>query len=264
MSFPETGGQLQITDANGVFYQLTVRSNLVTEPTAILMTIITNFTGMPLTNRYQAAVAFEPDGFEFRGAAELKIRFPEPLPMLEMVGYGSDGAGGDFHLRPREPETNDVTLAVTHFSGTSVSAEPFPVTGSFKQTYEQWLTYTRDAIRNAYNWAGDRLRETSRSRHDGTMTQEGFLDSMASIRRLRDRLVYENAIAPLLGAAARDLQSQVLRGTRQLFEHSAPVHRAHIVLALIQSPARCRCVVPDTHVACTAAADGQSHHLPYR
>lgn len=201
---PETGGQIQITDANGVFYQLTVRSNLVTEPTAIRMTIITNFTGMPLTNRYRAAVAFEPDGFEFRGAAELKIRFPGLIPMLEIVGYGFDGAGGDFHLRPWEPETNEVTLAVTHFSGTGVAAEPFQVTGGFNQTYERGLTYTRDAIRNADNWAGDRLRETSRSRHDGNITGEEFLDSMASIRRLRDRLVYENAIAPLLGAAARD------------------------------------------------------------
>lgn len=52
---PETGGQLEITDARGVNYQFTVRSNLVTAPTVVRMTVVTNFTNLPLTNRYQAA-----------------------------------------------------------------------------------------------------------------------------------------------------------------------------------------------------------------
>lgn len=199
---PETGGRLEITDANGVFYQLTVRSNLVTEPTAIRMTVITNFTDMPLTNRYRAAVAFEPEGIEFRGAAELKIRFPGPIPMLEMVGYGFDGSGGDFHLLPWESDTNEVTLSVSHFSGTGVAAEPFQAKSN--QDYSRGLTYTRDAIREADNWAGDQYREIYRLRHDEKMTQEQAIKALRLIKLNRNNRVYINAIKPLLAAAARD------------------------------------------------------------
>ena len=201
---PETGGQIQLTDANGVFYQLTVGSNLVSEPTAIRMTVITNFTGMPLTNRFRAAVAFEPDGLEFRGEAELKIRFPAAIPTLEMVGYGFQGDGGDFHLRPWESSTNEVTLGITHFSGTGVAAEPFTATGADR--YAQGLKYTRDAIREADNWAGEQNRDILRNLAEEKITKEESERQHRLIKLQRDMRVYLNGIKPLLAAAERDCE----------------------------------------------------------
>ena len=201
---PETGGQIQLTDASGVFYQLTVGSNLVSEPTAIRMTVITNFSDMPLTNRFRAAVAFEPDGLEFRGAAELKIRFPEPIPTLEMVGYGFQGDGADFHLCPWESSTNEVTIAVTHFSGIGVAAEPFTATGPDR--YGKGLEYTRDAIREADNWAGNQYREILRNQSEGKITAEESAQQKRLVKRQRDLRVYLNAIKPLLAMAQRDCE----------------------------------------------------------
>jgi len=242
--YPETGGRLEITDANGVFYQLTVRSNLVTEPTAIVMTVITNFTDMPLTNRFRAAVAFEPDGFEFRGAAELKIRFPREIPALEMVGYGFDGGGGDFHLHPWESDTNQVTLSVSHFSGTGVAAEPFPLTGNFNQSYERGLTSTRDAIREANNWAGDQYRATSRFHRDGKFTQQEAAESRRLIKSRRDRMVYENAVKPLLPAAARDcaVGEVVLKRLDQLEGESGNYGQGAFYQEILKVAPSVRCV----------------------
>ena len=201
---PETGGQLQLTDANGVFYQLTIRSNLVSEPTTIRMTVITNFSDMPLTNRFRAAVAFEPDGLEFRGPAELKIRFPGAIPALEMVGYGFQASGGEFHLQPWESTTNEVTLAITHFSGTGVAAEPFTATGADR--YAQGLAYTRDAIREGDNWAGEQYRDILRNQSEGRITAEDAARQQELVKLQRDFRIYRNGIKPLLAAAERDCE----------------------------------------------------------
>lgn len=220
---PETGGRLEITDANGVFYQLTVRSNLVSEPTAIRMTVITNFSNMPLTNRFRAAVALEPDGLEFRGAAELKIRFPGPIPTLEMVGYGFDGSGSGFHLRPWDSETNEVTIAVSHFSGAGVAAEPFQATGRSALDYGRGLKYTRDAIQDADSWAGDEYRENLRLQREGQRTAEQAAAKRRAIKVHRNFLVYGNAIRALEPAAARDcgVGEVIIKRLEQLLDESA-------------------------------------------
>lgn len=240
---PETGGRLEITDARGVFYQLTIGSNTVTEPTAIRMTVITNFASMPLSNRFRAAVAFEPDGFEFRGAAELKIRFPETIPALEMVGYGFDGSGGDFHLRPWDSNTNEVTLSVTHFSGAGVTAEPFSV-GNPGKTYERGLTYTRDAIREADNWAGTQYRDVSRNRHEGNITQQQADNQRRLIKLQRNVRVYINAIKPLLAAAASDCEvgKVVLKRLDQLESESGVYGQGVFYQTALKVAPSIRCV----------------------
>ncbi|MSU61417.1 MAG: hypothetical protein EXS31_03315 [Pedosphaera sp.] len=201
---PEQGGQLEITDTRGVFYQFTVRSNLVREPVVVRMTVITNFTAMPLENRFRAAVVFEPDGFEFRGPAELKIRFPEPMPELEMVGYAFNGAGGEFHLKPWETATNEVTLTVSHFSGAGVNAESFPPAGNPNLNYQNARTTSRDAIRDADQWAGDRYRQLHERHINGRLTDQGFLEKLQETKYIRRRIVFTDGIRPLLAAAARN------------------------------------------------------------
>jgi hypothetical protein len=219
--FPESGGNLELSDANGVFYQLSIRSNLVTTPTLVRMTVITNFTGMPLTNRFRAAVEFEPEGLEFRAPAELTIRFPGPIPNLEMVGYGFQASGDDFHLRPWETSGNEVTLPVTHFSGAGVSAEPFTATGADR--YGQGLAYTRDAIREADQWLGNQYREIHRNRSEDKITREEAQSQRDLVRKQRNLRVYLNAIQPLLSAATRDCEVGlvVLRRLDQLAGNSA-------------------------------------------
>ena len=238
---PEAGGQLQLTDANGVFYQLTVRSNLVAEPTAIRMTVITNFTGMPLTNRFRAAVAFEPDGLEFRGQAELKIRFPAPIPALEMMGYGFAGDGADFHLRPWESTTNEVTIPVTHFSGIGVAAEPFTPSGSDR--YGQGLKYTRDAIREADDWAGDQYRDILSNRSEEKITAEESARQKSLVKRQRDLRIYLHAIKPLLAAAERDcdIGQVLLRRLDQLDANTSGESLFYNEIVRIGPAIRCLC-----------------------
>lgn len=246
MIYPDTGGRIEFTDANGVFYKFTAGSNLVTEPTVVRMTIITNFTNLPLTNRFRAAVAFEPDGLEFRGAAELKIRFPEAIPESEMVGFGFDGSGGDFHLSPWAPDTREVTLPVSHFSGTGVAAQPFSLTGSYLINSERANTATSDAVRNADQWAGSQMREIGHSRTTGSMTQSEANDARAAVQRLRNRKVFTDGIEPLLAAATRDcgVGEEILRRLDQLEGRSGlPYGQGPFYPTLLQlAPAvRCTC-----------------------
>ncbi|MFM7101057.1 MAG: hypothetical protein ACKO3N_07785, partial [Verrucomicrobiota bacterium] len=243
---PETGGRLEITDAQGVRYQLTIGTNLVSEPTVIRMTVITNFTDMPLTNRFRAAVSLQPDGLEFRGAAELKIRFPNPIPQSQMVGFGFDGSGDGFHLRPWEPTTNEVSLAVSHFSGAGVAAQPFPVTASPLQNYERAYAYTRDVIREADHWAGSRYRESWQRRDNGTMTDEEASAMRRSARNLRGVYIYRNAIEPLLAAAEQDcaIGGVVLQRIAQLTAESEYLANSELYNQQVRKAAlaiRCNC-----------------------
>lgn len=243
---PETGGKLEITDANGVFYQLTIGTNLLDEPMAIAMTVITNFSNIPLTNRFRAAVALSPEGLEFRGAAELKIRFPSQIPTLEMVGYGFAGSGSDFHLRPWDSSSNEVTLAVSHFSGTGVAAEPFQPSGTPGLDYGRGLKYTREGIQDADSWAGNAYRENLRLQDQGLRTREQGEAARRLIRIHRNYLVYGNAIRSLELAARRDCSlAQVLIKRLEQLLAETPLGYGHEFFqteaARMASSLRCVC-----------------------
>jgi hypothetical protein len=102
-----------------------------------------------------------------RGVAELHIRFPSAIPELEMVGYGFARDGDDFHLNRWQTSNNEVVLPIAHFSRAGEAAEPFAASGNFLQRFEQAWHSTRDAGRQADEWASEELREISRLRQKG-------------------------------------------------------------------------------------------------
>jgi hypothetical protein len=243
---PEAGGELELTDADGVSYRLLVSSNRVWEPVAVRMTVITNFAALPFTNRFRAAVAFEPDGLEFRGTVELRIRFPQPIPELEMVGYGFNAAGGEFGLKPWEVQGQEVVVALAHFSGAGVVAEPFPAKGNWARSYEQALKSLRDADRYADQVAAEALRDAARAHQQGRTTREEFEREVKGASALRDRLAFKLGIQPLLEAAQSDcaVGRLVLQRLDQLQSRRTPYWDggpyAHEILRLYPG-LRCRC-----------------------
>ncbi|MCC7376820.1 MAG: hypothetical protein IT581_19325 [Verrucomicrobiales bacterium] len=242
---PQEGGELFLTDRRGVQYHLTVASNLVAEPVAIAMTVVTNFAAMPFEDRFRAAVVFEPDGLEFLGAATLRIRFPEPVPELEMVGYAFEAAGAGFHLKPWETASSEVVIPVAHFSGAGVSAVPFPPAPQPPMNYEQARRSTRDAENAADQWAGERLRELSERRHRGELSQEAFAEQLRGLRTLRNRQVFLTGIKPLLEAATRDCAvGEVVLNRFDRLEREGGSYGSSLQfleLVALASQVRCRC-----------------------
>ena len=110
-----------LEDSQGITYQFTAAPNLVWEPVAVHMTLITNFTTFPDHDGARAAVQFSPEGLAFRGAAELRITFPSPLTPADMLAYSFADDGGGFHLQPSRPGPLAVTMPITHFSGHGVA-----------------------------------------------------------------------------------------------------------------------------------------------
>ncbi len=203
---PELGGRLDIVDSDGVLYSLLVRSNLVREPVAVRMTVITNFGALPFGPQFRASVMFEPEGLEFRGPAELRIEFPTDPPELELLAYGFNAQGGGFHLRPWTVTNRTAVLEVSHFSGSGVAAVPLPPAPQPKLTYEQFRSSTRDAIRDADHWAGTRYRELSGRRQRNEISLAEFEEQLGGIRAIRNRMIFIQAIQPLLHQAATDCE----------------------------------------------------------
>ncbi len=246
---PEAGGQLSLTAPDGVVCELRVDADRVWEPVLARMTWITNFTVLPLGATHRAAVMLEPDGLEFRGTAELRLRFPGPIPAFEMVGYGFAGDGTGFQLTPWQVRSNEVVIPLAHFSGAGVAAEPFPPTGNFIERFDQAWRSTRDARRVADQWASEELRENSRLRQRGLLSQEEFERQLETIRKARDRKEYRLGIQPLLAAAEQDcaVGQVLLHRLDQLAMRAMgagePYFSGDVGLALsrLYSPVRCRC-----------------------
>jgi hypothetical protein len=243
---PEAGGVLRLTGPDGVEYALSVRSNQVWEPVIVTLTVITNFTSLPLANAFRAAVQLEPEGLEFRGEAELRLRFPNAVPEFEMVGYGFAGDGGEFHLQPWRVQGNEVVVPLAHFSGAGVAAEPFPPSGNFLQRFDQAWDSTRDARRVADEWAAEETREASRWRQKGLFTQEQFEQQLEAIRTLRNRKEYRLGVQPLLDAALSDcaVGQVVLHRLDQLESRTGqPYGQGPFMpdIVRLSSPVRCRC-----------------------
>ena len=110
------GGELEVTDANGVAYWLLVPAGAVAAPTAMAAVPITRLAGQPEGTTLLAGVHFVPEGLAFWKAAELTITLPAP----PSAGIVPVAYGGDFVEPYRYPGTVDgasAKLDVVHFSG---------------------------------------------------------------------------------------------------------------------------------------------------
>jgi hypothetical protein len=110
------GGEVSAVGGDGTVYRLSVPSGALLFETAITITPVSAIPDLPLTGGLVAAVEFAPDGLQLWQPATLLIELPAPSP-ADVVGFGWNGAGEDFHLALATPEGSTLRLDVTHFSG---------------------------------------------------------------------------------------------------------------------------------------------------
>jgi hypothetical protein len=110
------GGTVQATGADGVTFTLTVPAGAVTDATTLTLTPVAAIPDLPLSGGLVAAVQFGPEGFQFFKPATLTVTVPGGLA-ANLIGFGFQGNGDDFHLAPVQVSGSTLTFTVTHFSG---------------------------------------------------------------------------------------------------------------------------------------------------
>ncbi len=193
----EEGIRLQVRSPQGVVFEFVAGTNLVTEPTPIRMTLITNLLSSPARAAWQTAVAFEPEGFRFRRDATLRITFPTNLPLADLLAYSFDSDGSGFHLRSFEGASNIVVLPIDSFSGKGVGAFPEEPPPPFTETH----TRARDAARAAEDRAARRERQITRDEYGGRITEQEAAARRNASNLQRIEEVYRDSIRPFENAA---------------------------------------------------------------
>lgn len=197
---PEAGGRISLTSADGIRFDLVAPEDAVREPLAVRMTVITNFGAFPEHDGFRAAVAFEPEGFDFRLPARLTITFPDDLPVPDMAGYSFDGDGTGFHLIAARPTSRQVVLPVDHFSGKGVAS----FRGDGPPPFDRAWKGQRDARYAAEDRHARRARQILRDEYSGKLSdsQAKLAWDLSELDMVFD--VYRNGVQPYLQAAETD------------------------------------------------------------
>lgn len=197
---PEAGGRVSLTGADGVRFEFVAPAEAVLEPVAVRMTVITNFSVFPEHDGFRAAVALEPEGFDFRLPAQLTIIFPDDLPVPDMAGYSFDGDGTGFHLIAARPTARQVVLPVDHFSGKGVAS----FRGAGPPTFDRAWKGQRDARYAAEDRHARRARQIIRDEYGGKLSesQAKFAWELSELDLVFD--IYRNGVQPYLQAAETD------------------------------------------------------------
>ena len=115
-----TGGSLNVSDAKGNQFTLTIPAGALLDRTTITMTAISSATGLPGSGLI-AGVQLEPDGLPLLQPAQLKIDLASPLPDgTHAIGWRGQSPG--LYINPVLPDPKSLTLALTHFSGAGMGA----------------------------------------------------------------------------------------------------------------------------------------------
>lgn len=110
------GGELEVTDANGIAYWLQVPEGALAAPTAMAAIPISRLAGQPEGTTLLAGIHFVPEGLGFWKSADLTIT----LPAAPSAGVVPVAYGGDFsepHRYPATVEGATATFGIAHFSG---------------------------------------------------------------------------------------------------------------------------------------------------
>ena len=197
---PEAGGRLSLAGADGIRFEFEAPAESVREPVAVRMTAITNFSAFPEHDGFRAAVAFEPEGFDFRLPARLTITFASDIPVADMAGYSFAGDGTGFHLIAARPNSRRVVLSVDHFSGQGVAS----FRGSGPPPFDQAWKGQRDARYAAEDRHARRGRQITRDEYAGKIneSQAEFAWELSELDMVFD--IYRNGVQPYLQAAETD------------------------------------------------------------
>jgi hypothetical protein len=113
------GGNLQLTDAAGNSFSLTIPPNALAGVQSITMTPVSSAAGLP-GNKFAAGVQLEPDGLILNVPATLAIQTKSAVPADSAVPIGWHGSGHGLYLNFVLPDVDTMTLSLSHFSGAGV------------------------------------------------------------------------------------------------------------------------------------------------
>lgn len=94
---------------------LTVPKGALPVAQTITLAPLSSLGGSPLT--MLAGVDLEPQGLHFLVPATLTIPIAAGADRRDLVGFGFDGGGSSFHLKPGSLAGNVLALRISHFSG---------------------------------------------------------------------------------------------------------------------------------------------------
>ncbi|MCP5521971.1 MAG: hypothetical protein H7A46_10540 [Verrucomicrobiales bacterium] len=191
---PDEGGIMAMTGPDGAVYTFTVAPDNVIEPVAVRMRLVSGFSAFPYENQRRSAVVFEPDGFEFHGAGELEIRYPEPVEPLKISSFSFNGDGSGFHLVPDTVSPDRVVIPITHFSG---SGAAFWEANPRAEAISRTVNNARDGM------AHDVASRLARERDRQLAGQEPNPEVMqAMLDRLQE--YYDSYLKPYFGEARQN------------------------------------------------------------
>jgi len=115
-----SGGALNLTDAKGNKFTLTIPARALLTTTTVTMTAVTSINGLPAGGSFNAGVQIEPDGLALLQPALLTIVPASPPAGGTVIPLGWHGTGQGVYLNIVQPQSNTLTLALSHFSGAGV------------------------------------------------------------------------------------------------------------------------------------------------
>jgi hypothetical protein len=119
-AIPTAGGALSLTDAKGNKFTLTIPAHALLTTTTVTMTAVTSINGLPAGGSFNAGVQIEPNGLALLQPALLTIAPASPPAGGAVIPLGWHGTGQGVYLNIVQPQSNILTLALSHFSGAGV------------------------------------------------------------------------------------------------------------------------------------------------
>lgn len=111
------GGSLAATGSDGTTFTLDVPAGALAEDVEIAVVPVAAIPDLPLGAQLLAAVHFEPEGLTFKALGGATLTIELPSAPVAPFGFGWEGSGEEFHLRPKQIAGATLSFDVLHFSG---------------------------------------------------------------------------------------------------------------------------------------------------
>jgi hypothetical protein len=120
---PAVGGALQVTASDGTRFDLTIPPDAIESDQDVLikMTPISGLSDLPISGNFLGAVQLAPEGMQLSSAGSLTVNLPTSVPITDLLAYGFQGSGSQFHFVPLLPDAGTTSassfnIPVWHFS----------------------------------------------------------------------------------------------------------------------------------------------------
>ena len=110
------GGTITTTGADGTVFTFTLPPNALLSDEEVSMTPVSVLNDLPSGGTFVAGVEFQPEGLILLQPGTLTIAPKTAPPDSELLAYGYQSGGSDFHLEPNA-KGSPLTFSVRHFSG---------------------------------------------------------------------------------------------------------------------------------------------------